>query len=82
MSTSAARTAVGMLGLLGLICTTGCSTVCGPNFGLLNFPIPVSPYFQKMPEDRYWNHQRYDRMPVLGPLTPNGPTRGVRRAVG
>ena len=44
----------------------GCSTVAGPNLGILNFPIPVSPYFQKLPEDKFWNHERYDRMPVLG----------------
>lgn len=77
MSIRAARTAWSMLGLLGMMCTAGCSTVCGPNFGLLNFPIPVSPYFQKVPEDTYWNHRRYDRMPVLGPLTPNGPTTAI-----
>ena len=78
MSTQAARTAMGMLGLLWLLCTTtGCMTVCGPNLGILDFPIPVSPYFQKLPEDRFWNHLRYDRMPVLGPVTPGGPAHAL-----
>jgi hypothetical protein len=77
MSTKAARTAIGMLGLFWLVCTAGCSTVCGPNFGILNFPMPVSPYFQKLPEDKFWNHERYERMPVLGPLTPNSPTTAL-----
>jgi hypothetical protein len=33
----------------------------------------VSPYFQKLPEDYFWNHERYDRMPILGPITPGTP---------
>ncbi len=77
MSTIVVRTAFGTLGLLMVLCTTGCSTVCGPNFGILNFPIPVSPYFQKVPEDKAWDYERYERMPILGPLTPNSPTTAL-----
>ena len=77
MSRKAACTATGMLGLLWLACAAGCSTVAGPNLGILNFPIPVSPYFQKLPEDKFWNHERYERMPVLGPLTPNSPATAL-----
>ena len=77
MFTKATRTVLGLLGLLSLVCTTGCSSIAGPNFGILNFPIPVSPYFQKLPEDKYWNHERYERMPILGPLTPNTPTTAL-----
>ncbi len=77
MSTKAARTALGMVGLLSLLCTTGCMTVCGPNLGILDFPIPVSPYLQKMPEDKFWNHKRYERMPILGPITPGSPAHAL-----
>ena len=77
MSIKAIRTAIGILGLFLVVGATGCSTVCGPNFGILNFPIPVSPYFQKLPEDKFWEHERYERMPVLGPLTPNSPTTAL-----
>jgi hypothetical protein len=73
MSTKITRTVIGILGLFSVVYGTGCNTVCGPNLGILNFPIPVSPYFQKLPEDEYWNHRRYDRMPILGPITPNSP---------
>ena len=41
----------------------------GPSLGPFAIPIPVSPYFQKKKEDKYWNHERYDRVPILGPLT-------------
>jgi hypothetical protein len=37
------------------------------------FPIPVSPYFQKLPEDKFWNKERYERVPILGPITSGGP---------
>ena len=77
MSIKIARTAIGLLGLLSVVCITGCNTVCGPNLGVLNFPIPVSPYFQKLPEDEYWNKRRYDRMPILGPITPNSPVAAL-----
>ncbi|MEN6406254.1 MAG: hypothetical protein ABFC77_07275 [Thermoguttaceae bacterium] len=77
MSTKHACVAIGVLGLLSLVCASGCSTVAGPNLGILAFPIPVSPYFQKLPEDKFWEHERYERMPVLGPLTPNTPTAAL-----
>jgi len=74
MSTKAAYTLIGILGLLTLVSGAGCTTVAGTiNLGLLDIPIPVSPYFQKLPEDKYWVHKRYERMPVLGPITPGSP---------
>ncbi|HAY80020.1 MAG TPA: hypothetical protein DCY79_09485 [Planctomycetaceae bacterium] len=63
-------TAVGALG------TTGCMSLnipLGPNLGIFSYPIPVSPYYQKRLEDKFWDHERYDRVPVLGPLTAGGP---------
>jgi len=68
---------VSFLGLLSLVSATGCSTVAGPNLGILNFPIPVSPYFQKSAEDRFWDYERYERMPILGPITPGSPTTAL-----
>ncbi|MCA9269240.1 MAG: hypothetical protein KDA41_12250 [Planctomycetales bacterium] len=54
---------------------TGCFWVAsqGPYLGAASIPIPVSPYFQKVHEDHFWVHERYDRVPILGPLTPGGP---------
>lgn len=40
----------------------------GPSLGILSVPIPVSPYLQKKEEDKYWNEERYDRVPILGPI--------------
>ena len=51
---------------------TGCTTQ-GPALGFLAFPIPVSPYFQDREEDKFWVKERYDRAPILGPLTEGGP---------
>ncbi len=73
MSRKAAFRLSGCLGLLSLVFAAGCSTVAGPSFGMLNYPIPVSPYLQKVAEDRFWEHERYDRMPILGPITPGTP---------
>ncbi len=50
------------------LANTGCATL-GPHLGILAYPIPVSVYFQKKKEDEFWNHERYDRVPILGPIT-------------
>ena len=45
----------------------------GPSLGLLSIPIPVSPYWQKELEDEHYVHERYARVPILGPITSGGP---------
>ncbi len=56
-----------------LACASGCFSEIGPNFGpfnsLISVPIPVSPYFQKKFEDDHHWHERYGRVPIMGPVT-------------
>ena len=73
MSSKTVISITGVLGLLSLMISSGCSTVAGPSFGILNFPIPISPYLQKSAEDKAWEYERYERMPILGPITPGTP---------
>lgn len=55
--------------------STGCiGLTAGPALGPLAIPVPISPYYQKRMEDNFWNHERYDRAPILGPLVPGGPS--------
>jgi hypothetical protein len=68
--------ALGLLLVGGLLTNTGCFwgfTTYGPSLGILALPIPISPYFQDQKEDEYWEHERYDRVPILGPVTSGGP---------
>ena len=51
-----------------LLVNTGC-TQLGPSLGILAFPIPVPALKQKEKEDAFWIHERYERAPILGPLT-------------
>jgi len=60
--------------MLSMATGSGCSTAAGPQFGLWGYPIPVSPYMQKHQEDKAWDHERYERVPVLGPINANAPT--------
>jgi hypothetical protein len=54
--------------------STGCIGLkAGVDLGPLAIPVPVSPYFQKIKEDQFWNHERYERAPILGPIVPGGP---------
>lgn len=63
--------------LAGLAATsTGCvglETAPTINPGLLSIPVPVSPFYQKRFEDAAWARERYNRVPILGPLTSGGP---------
>ena len=61
-----------MLGV-AIIASTGCLATQGPYGGIFGVPIPVSPYFQKVREDKFHNKERYDRVPILGPITAGGP---------
>ena len=68
--------ALGLLLVGGLLTNTGCFwglTTLGPSLGILSIPVPVSPYFQDQKEDEYWEHERYERVPILGPITSGGP---------
>ena len=51
---------------------SGCNTV-GPDFGVLAIPIPVSPYHQHRAEEKFYDYERYERVPILGPTTSGGP---------
>jgi hypothetical protein len=60
------------------LANTGCVGIShGPNYGMFGVPIPVSPYFQKKKEDEFWNHERYERVPILGPLMAGGPMEAL-----
>ncbi|MCA9198345.1 MAG: hypothetical protein KDA87_12435 [Planctomycetales bacterium] len=54
------------------ISSIGC-THAGPSLGIFAVPIPVTPYLQDKKEDQFWEHERYDRVPILGPITSGGP---------
>jgi hypothetical protein len=67
---------VGLAIVAFVLSTTGCFwglPTQGPSLGVLAIPIPVSPYFQDQKEDEYWEHERYERVPILGPVTSDGP---------
>lgn len=60
-----------------LVSSAGCAfpfatSFSGPTFNI-PAPMPVSPYFSKDLEDKFHNHERYERVPVLGPITEGGP---------
>lgn len=59
-----------------LLTGTGCTGHGPTNFTLGGWgsaPIPVSPFFQDELEDRAWTKERYDTVPILGPITEGGP---------
>jgi|GEM_PF-259786 len=58
---------------------TGCFWLAaeGPNLGPLAIPIPVPVGIQKAKEDQFWNYERYERSPILGPLQPGSPCEAL-----
>lgn len=57
--------------------SSGCTSAGGPYLGIFAVPIPVSPYFQKREEDKFWEHERYGRVPILGPITSGGAPKAL-----
>jgi hypothetical protein len=69
-------TAAGLVLIVLMLSSTGCFwgiPTQGPSIGVLAVPIPLSPYFQDLKEDQYYEHERYERVPILGPITSGGP---------
>lgn len=66
--------ALAILLMAVVITNTGCAFLSqGIDFGFAGIPIPVTPYLQDRKEDEFWNHERYERVPILGPITAGGP---------
>lgn len=67
-----------LFGLLAaaMLLGPGCAAQ-GPNLGPFAIPVPVSPYFQQLEEDKFWEQERYNRVPILGPLTSGGPVTAL-----
>ncbi|MEM7475505.1 MAG: hypothetical protein AAF483_10990 [Planctomycetota bacterium] len=73
MSVSYNKTMLGFVLAAGLLATSGCVGITnGFNLGPLGVPIPVSPYFQDQEELQFHNHERYERVPIIGPITAGG----------
>ncbi len=77
MYTKTASAVVYTLVLVLLLLSTGCSVTLGPSLGMMSYPVPISPYLQKTYEDRFHIHERYERVPILGPITPGSPTTAL-----
>lgn len=66
-----------ILSALAMLSSVGCAGVAGPQLGVFGVPIPVSPFFQDKKETEFWVKERYDRVPILGPLTSGGPVQAL-----
>lgn len=73
MSSKLVTNMAGWLVAAGCFASTGCIGMNGLTLGIFSFPVPVSPYFQDQEELEFWNHERYERVPIMGPLTAGGP---------
>ena len=63
--------------VLSAVLASGGCMHWGPHMGISVVPIPVSPFFQDQEEDEFWEHERYERVPILGPITAGGPVQAL-----
>lgn len=78
MSRKLTHKIAGLLLLASATTQVGCVGISqGYNLGPFGIPIPVSPYFQDEEEYQFHIHERYDRVPILGPITSGGPIRAL-----
>ncbi|MEM8944726.1 MAG: hypothetical protein AAGD11_06035 [Planctomycetota bacterium] len=69
-----------MVFAISSLSTTGCFwglTTLGPSLGPFAIPTPVSPLLSKKKEDAYWNKERYERVPILGPIQSGGTIKAL-----
>jgi len=77
MSTKMVTAAFALMAV-SLLASTGCLVSGnGPNLGVAAIPIPITAHAQDELEDRFWIKERYDRVPILGPLTAGGPVTAL-----
>lgn len=78
MSHKTLTLAFGLLVACLSVSSTGCVRITqGNSLGIMAIPIPVSPYFQKKLEDKFWDEERYESVPILGPLAAGGPATAL-----
>ena len=78
MSHKIGRTIKGLLVAAAAISQSGCIGLTnGFNLGPLGVPVPISPYLQDQEELEFHVHERYARVPIMGPLTAGGPVRAL-----
>ncbi len=53
------------------------AVLCGLAAPLLTGCLPVTPFKHKSFEDKFYVHERYGRVPILGPLTAGGPVTAL-----
>ena len=56
---------------------TGCVNLSNLSMGPLGIPIPISPYLQDNEEIQFHVHERYARVPIMGPLTAGSPVAAI-----
>ncbi|MFO0911835.1 MAG: hypothetical protein U0795_02665 [Pirellulales bacterium] len=73
----ALRRVAGLTLGVALLSGVGCTAGGGPFLGIFAIPIPISPYKQKMQENEFHDHERYDRVPIMGPIQHGAPTAAL-----
>lgn len=74
MNRKGSQTLLTLLVALAAVSSTGCIGMSqGTSLGIFGLPIPVSPYYQHRQEEKFWEHERYARVPIIGPITSGGP---------
>lgn len=66
-----------LLASVTIVAFSGCFASTGPTLGILSIPIPVSPYYQKLQEDKFEINERYARVPIMGPRTAGAPSEAL-----
>jgi hypothetical protein len=71
------RKVTGLLLLATVGAQTGCVNLSNIALGPVGIPIPISPLLQDNEEIQFHVHERYARVPIMGPLTAGGPVAAI-----
>ena len=66
---------IGVYTVLLAITSSGC--ICPSEGPCIPIPIPLTPWLQDEEEDQFWERERYERVPILGPISQGGPVAAL-----
>ena len=70
---SSARMSHALFVVTILLSVTGSGCISPSHGPSIPVPIPLTPWLQDEEEDQFWEHERYERVPIMGPLRQGGP---------
>jgi hypothetical protein len=66
-----------LFGWTAVACLAGGGCISASSGPSIPIPFPLTPWLQDEEEDQFHEQERYNRVPILGPITQGGPVKAL-----